>query len=84
LKKQEIRNYFDKDNLYPSVAKKVITEDNFAEFFNIRKHFIIMTEAGKPVYTRNADENVLSSLIATFSAIIPKAQSFFVKEQREP
>jgi len=39
-----------------------------------------MSEAGKPIYTRNADENLLSNMVATLSAIIPKAQSFFVKE----
>ena len=37
-----------------------------------------MSEAGKPIYTRYGDEEVLSPFFATMSAIIPKLQSYFV------
>ena len=38
-----------------------------------------MSEAGKPIYTRYGDEEIMSPFFATMSAIIPKLQSFFVK-----
>lgn len=43
-----------------------------------------MSEAGKPVYSRYGDEEVLSPFFATVSAIIHKMQSYFViKAERE-
>lgn len=47
------------------------------EFYKIRKHFLIFTEAGKPVYSRHGDEMNLAPFIATMSAIIPKLQTYF-------
>lgn len=37
-----------------------------------------MSEAGKPIYSRYGDEEVLSPFFATVSAIIHKVQSYFV------
>ena len=48
-----------------------------AEFYMIRKHFLIMSEAGKPVYSRYGDEMILAPFFATMSAVMPKIQSFF-------
>jgi hypothetical protein len=45
--------------------------------YRIRKHYMILTDAGKPVYTRYGDEMNLSPFIATISAILPKLQSYF-------
>jgi hypothetical protein len=48
-------SFFDKENLYPEL-KTIQISDELTEFYNIRKHFLIFTEAGKPVYTRYGDE----------------------------
>ena len=53
-------------------------DDELTEFYQIRKHFLIMSEAGKPIYTLYGDEENLSPFFATVSAIVPKIQSFFV------
>jgi hypothetical protein len=37
-----------------------------------------MSEAGKPIYSRYGDEEVLSPFFATVSAVIHKVQSYFV------
>lgn len=60
----------------PKIDDIEITE-NLDEFYRIRKHFIVLTDAGKPVYTRYGDEMTLAPFIATISAIIPKIQSYF-------
>ena len=72
----QYNQYFDKDNLYPSI-KDIDIGEELEEFYKIRKHFLIFTEAGKPVYTRYGDEMVIAPFFATLSAIIPKVQSLF-------
>lgn len=56
-----------------------ITDDDLSEFYQYSKHFMIMSEAGKPIYSRHGDQEVLSPFYATMSAIIHKVQSFFVQ-----
>ena len=41
--------FFDKDNLYPSIKDIEIGEE-MTEFYLIKRHYLIFTEAGKPVY----------------------------------
>ena len=38
---------------------------------------MILTDAGKPVYSRYGDEQVLAHEFAKLSAVIPKIQSYF-------
>lgn len=38
-----------------------------------------MSEAGKPIYSRYGDEEILSPFFATMTAILSKVQSYFVK-----
>ena len=73
--------FFDKDNLYPSI-KDIEIGDEMEEFYLIKRHYLIFTEAGKPVYTRFGDEQVLAPYFASMSAIIPKVQSFFWDNER--
>ena len=47
------------------------------EFYMIRKHYLIFSEAGKPIYSRFGAEMSLAPFYATMSAVIPKIQSFF-------
>lgn len=72
----EMEAYFDKDNLYPPMKDIDISEE-MTEFYLIKRHYLIFTEAGKPVYTRYGDEQVLAPYFASMSAIIPKLQSYF-------
>lgn len=51
--------------------------ESLNEMYRIRKHYLILTDAGKPVYTRYGDEMNLAPFIATISAILPKIQSYF-------
>ena len=51
--------------------------------YQIRKHFFILTEAGKPVYSRYGEGEELAPFIATFSAILPKLQSFFWSTEQD-
>ena len=73
--------FFDKDNLYPAMKEIEICEE-MTEFYLIKRHYLIFTEAGKPVYTRYGDEQVLAPYFASMSAIIPKIQSFFWDNER--
>ena len=77
----EMEAFFDKDNLYPSI-KDIEIGDEMEEFYLIKRHYLIFTEAGKPVYTRFGDEQVLAPYFASMSAIIPKVQSFFWDNER--
>ena len=74
--------FFDKDNLYPSI-KDIEISDDMTEFYLIKRHYLIFTEAGKPVYTRYGDEQVLAPYFASMSAIIPKIQSFFWDNEKD-
>ena len=49
----------------------------------IRKHYFILTEAGKPVYSRFGDEIELAPFFATLSAVVPKVQSFFWDSEKD-
>lgn len=51
--------------------------DSLSEMYQIRKHFLIFSEAGKPIYSRFGDEMVLAPFFATLSAVMPKILSFF-------
>ena len=55
--------------------------ESLDEFHRIRKHYIVLTDAGKPVYTRYGDEINLAPFIATISAILPKIQSYFWRSE---
>jgi len=51
--------------------------ESLSELYSIRKHYLILTDAGKPIYSRYGDENNLSPFFATLSAVIPKILSYF-------
>ena len=60
----------------PSIQPIEISE-SLHEMYRIRKHYLIFTDAGKPVYTRYGDENSLAPFFATLSAVVPKIQNYF-------
>jgi len=47
-------------------------DEDLTEFYQIRKHYLIMSEAGKPIYSRYGDEEIVSSFFATCSAVLHK------------
>lgn len=71
-----IDNFLHRDNIYPK-CQIIEIEENLTEFYCIRKHFLIFSEAGKPIYSRYGDEMTLAPFIATMSAVMPKISSFF-------
>ena len=56
----------------------MVIDEELTEFYKFRKHFLIMSDAGKPIYTRYGDEEMLSPFFATVSAILHKIQSYYV------
>lgn len=88
-KQQRIQAFFESRKIYPMLQGHNdlhIEDDDLSEFYEFQKHYMIMTEAGKPIYSRYGDEEILSPMFATVSAIIHKIQSYFVvvaeREQR--
>lgn len=52
-KKEDIQEFVA--GLFPKLEKNPEQNTSTKEFFNHDKHFFIMTEAGKPVYSRFGD-----------------------------
>jgi hypothetical protein len=52
---------------------KGLDSDNF---YKQKRHFFIMTDGGKPVYSRYGDEMENNGIFATLSAIITKLIHF--------
>ena len=48
----------------------------YEEFFTKKRHYLIMTDGGKPVYSRYGDEVENNSIFATISAMITKFTIF--------
>lgn len=71
------------DGIFPRCEEIEISE-TLDEMYLIRKHYFIMTDAGKPIYSRYGDENNLAPFFATFAAVIPKIQSFFYGPNDDP
>ena len=68
------------------MVEDIEISENLREFHLIRKHYLILTDAGKPVYSRYGDEQILAPFFATLSAVIPKMQNYFwdgFKDARE-
>ena len=66
-----IESFLKRDNIYPK-CMNIEIDDNMETFYQIRKHFLIFSEAGKPIYSRFGDEMTLAPFFATMSAVIPK------------
>lgn len=55
-------------------------EMDLKQFFKQQRHYFIMTDGGKPIYSRYGDEIKNSEILATFSAIITKFTVFNTDE----
>lgn len=51
-------------------------ENQLEKFFQADRHYMILTNAGKPVFTLNGDIYNLSPIFATLYAIVSKAQTY--------
>jgi hypothetical protein len=51
----------------------LITEDKMIRWRSRRKHFFILSSAGKPIYSRYGDDSIISGYMGVIQAII----SFF-------
>src|SRR5690349_17580884 len=60
------------------LAKKtqINKQMDLPNFFKQSRHFFIMTDGGKPVYSRYGDEIENCGILATFSAIMTKFTHF--------
>jgi len=66
-----VQTYLGKELLFP-VLENIEISESLEEFYSIRSHFLIFTEAGKPIFSRYGDEMILAPFFATMSAVIPK------------
>ncbi|OAP65288.1 hypothetical protein AYL99_01260 [Fonsecaea erecta] len=61
----------DFDNEFEEVDEKIVGEEAAQKLWTSkRKHFIILSAAGKPIYTRHGSDAVISSYVGIIQAII--------------
>jgi len=61
---------------FESLAKNEDDEAELDKFFSAQRQFMILTNAGKPVFSLNGDIYSLSPIFATLYAIISKCETF--------
>jgi len=61
---------------FGSLIKNEEDENQLEKFFQADRHYMILTNAGKPVFTLNGDIYNLSPIFATLYAIVAKAQTY--------
>ncbi len=65
---------------HPEESPEDPDEARRISFYAHKSHFFVFTSAGKPVYTRYGDVYNVSSLCASYSAILPKLQSLYSEQ----
>ena len=65
------------------IKTKKNKELKFENFFKQNRHYLIMTDGGKPVYSRFGDEIENSTIFATLSAIVTKFSCFISTEKNK-
>ena len=58
---------------FASLVKDENDENELENFFAAERHYLILTNAGKPVYSLVGDIYALSPIFATLYAIVSKA-----------
>ena len=66
---------------YIEESPESIDELKRKAYFNHKKQFMILTIAGKPIYTRYGEEGGTSAVCASFAAIIPKLNNLYNDQQ---
>jgi hypothetical protein len=74
----------NKDENHKSLIERTKHNKNLDldNFFKQSRHFFIMTEGGKPVYSRYGDEMENNGILATFSAIMTKLIHFTGSDEK--
>lgn len=57
---------------------------NLEQFYKKSRHYFIMTDSGKPVYSRYGDEIQNCGIFGMISAMITKFTTFMTKENETP
>jgi hypothetical protein len=72
------KSIISSDSNYADLNKRVKfnKQMDLNSFFKKSRHFFIMTDGGKPVYSRYGDELENCGILATFSAMLAKFTSF--------
>ena len=76
------KDFIDDKNRCNSLTQKLVNKTKLnasmklEEFFTKKRHYLIMTDGGKPVYSRYGDEVENNSIFATISAMITKFTIF--------
>lgn len=72
------KSIISSDSNYADLNKRVKfnKQMDLNSFFKKSRHYFIMTDGGKPVYSRYGDELENCGILATFSAILAKFTSF--------
>jgi hypothetical protein len=76
------KDFIDDKNRCNTLTQKLVNKTKrnanmkLEEFFTKKRHYLIMTDGGKPVYSRYGDEVENNSIFATISAMITKFTIF--------
>ena len=76
------KDFIDDKDRCNSLTQKLVNKTKInanmklEEFFTKKRHYLIMTDGGKPVYSRYGDEVENNSIFATISAMITKFTIF--------
>jgi len=76
------KDFIDDKNRCNTLTQKLVNKTKrnanmkLDEFFTKKRHYLIMTDGGKPVYSRYGDEVENNSIFATISAMITKFTIF--------
>lgn len=66
---------------YVEESPESTDESKRTAYFSHKKQFLIITAAGKPIYTRYGDEGGTSAVCASFAAIVPKLNNLYGDQQ---
>lgn len=75
IMKEELKEGKKNHYFLPEITK-INRNMSRQEFFKQKKHFFIMAEGGKPIYSRYGDQLEHCGIFATYSAIATKLTHF--------
>lgn len=68
---EETADFYREFDEIPAVGSEGQQEEQLlAQWKSKRKHFLILSSAGKPIYSRHGDDNLISSTMGTIQTII--------------
>ena len=68
---EELADFYREFDEIPAIEPEGQQEEQLvAQWKSKRKHFLILSSAGKPIYSRHGDDNLISSTMGTIQTII--------------